>query len=125
VKACSKLAHARRKTSILPAFSPSTQLATPSITASIADPIHLIEDTHMAQDMNPKFNRSNFQRPARDLTAVRATLTSIRNDLQQDANLNGAATSLTKALEELAVAEHMSRPLPVVVRHWTLPTRGH
>jgi hypothetical protein len=86
------------------------------------EPFHCdpVEDTPMAQDITTK-----FRRPARDLTAVRQALTAIRNDLQQDAELDAAATAVTKALEELAIAEHLSRPLPVLVHHWTLPSRGH
>jgi hypothetical protein len=74
----------------------------------------------MAQDMNSK-----FRRPVRDLTHVRAQLTTIRNDLQSVAGLGQTTAALTKALEELALVEHINRPLPFMVRAWTLPTRGH
>jgi hypothetical protein len=63
--------------------------------------------------------------PYRDLATFRDMVTAIRNDLQRLPGLETASGALTTALEELALAEHRLQPLPLAVRVWSRPPRGH
>jgi hypothetical protein len=63
--------------------------------------------------------------PGRDLSLLREALTMIRSDLHRLPGLEATTAAITKALEEMAIAEHRHQPLPLAVRAWVRPRRSH
>jgi hypothetical protein len=90
------------------------------VPATVAVVNVLSEDRSMAQK-----SHTVLRTPGRDLSLLREALTMIRSDLQRLPGLEGASAAITKALEEMVIAEHQRQPLPLAVRTWTRPRRSH
>jgi hypothetical protein len=86
-------------------------------------PAHAAVHCVVLKDMTMARSSPFLRTPVRDLSPLRDALTMIRNDLQRVPGFEATSAALTKALEELALAEHLRQPIPLAVRAWTRPAR--